>query len=94
MRMHAYNNLTCGRITVTMLGDMTGPKGVPDGRVDVRDVSAVAKLFGACYHDLRYNGNCDINDDGKIDMKDISTVAKHFENATPDVSSRAQLSIS
>jgi parallel beta-helix repeat protein len=65
-------------VIVSILGDITGPDGLPDGRVDMRDVSMVARLFGVNYPDPKYNPDCDINGDGKIDMRDIGSVAKHF----------------
>jgi hypothetical protein len=74
----ADNTLADGWIIVSMVGDITGSNGWPDGKCDMRDVRAVAKLFGINYPDPRYDPNCDINDDGKIDMKDVRAVAKEF----------------
>jgi len=65
-------------VIVSIPGDITGPDGLPDGRVDMRDVSMVARLFGVYYPDPRYNPDCDINGDGRIDMKDVAAVARHF----------------
>jgi hypothetical protein len=65
-------------IIVSVLGDLTGPDGYPDGRVDMRDVSMVARLFGVNFPNPKYNKDCDINGDGRIDMKDIAAVAKNF----------------
>jgi hypothetical protein len=74
-----YNNeFNGGSIIVTMIGDITGPTGAPDGKVDIRDVAAVARLYGVNSPDPKYNPNCDSNDDGKIDIKDVSLVAKHY----------------
>lgn len=74
--------VTVIEIRVPSIGDLTGPNGEPDGKVDMRDVGLVAKNFGqtvppapAC---------CDITGstpgvpDGKIDMRDIGLVALHF----------------
>lgn len=72
------NLLIDGIIVIAIAGDITGSTGWPDGKCDMRDVSAVARLFGVNIPDPRYNPNYDINDDGKIDMKDVSTVARHF----------------
>ena len=77
------NNCTDGWVIVSMVGDITGPDGWPDGKVDMRDIGAVAKLFGVNYPSPRYNPNCDINDDGETDMKDIGIVAKHFGQHYP-----------
>jgi len=41
------NTLTNGWIIVAMPGDITGPDGWPDGKVDMRDVYPVARGFGA-----------------------------------------------
>lgn len=79
----ADNNLTGGWVIVSIVGDITGPTGWPDGKVDIRDISAVARLFGIARPDPRYNPNYDINDDGKIDIKDISTVARRFGEHYP-----------
>jgi hypothetical protein len=79
----ADNTLVNGWVIVSMVGDITGPNGWPDGKCDMRDVRAVAKLFGINYPDPRYDPNCDINDDGKIDMKDVRAVAKEFGKTDP-----------
>ena len=36
-------------VTVACIGDITGPFGVPDGVVDMRDISLVARGFGASH---------------------------------------------
>jgi len=87
----ANNNFTGGWIIVSMVGDITGPDGWPDGKVDMYDVGNVARAFMATYNSsdgMYWHGvacsvcphspNFDINNDGKIDMKDIGTVARHF----------------
>lgn len=58
----------------------------PDDTVDMRDVSYVAKRFGAeppKQVRLLWDPNADINGDGKIDMKDTSICAKHFGEHYP-----------
>ncbi len=77
------NGLTDGWILVSMVGDITGPDGWPDGVCDIRDVAGVAKLFGVDYPDPRFNANYDINSDLKIDIKDIAVVASHFGEIDP-----------
>jgi hypothetical protein len=77
------SNVTDSLITISIIGDITGPTGWPDGNVDIRDVSAVARLFGVNSPDPRYNPNSDINDDGTIDIKDVSTVARHYGEPYP-----------
>ena len=49
-----------------------------DRKVDLRDVYAVGKTFGAVIGDPRYNPNLDINDDGKIDLRDYFTACKNY----------------
>ena len=43
------NSYNAGWICVSILGDVTGPKGLPDRKVDMRDIGAVARIFGAKY---------------------------------------------
>ncbi len=76
-------------IIVSMLGDLTGPDGWPDGKCDIRDVALVASRFGSNYPDPRYDINLDITGplfgvaDGKIDIRDIALVASRFGNIDP-----------
>lgn len=77
------NSLTDGWIIIAMIGDITGPDGWPDGKVDIRDVAAVAILYGVDYPDPRFSPNCDINNDLKIDIKDVATVAIHYGEIDP-----------
>jgi parallel beta-helix repeat protein len=79
----ADNSLDGGLVYVSILGDVTGPGGLPDGKVDMRDVGSVARIFGAKSPDPEYNPNFDIDDNGKIDMKDVGTVARHFGEHLP-----------
>ncbi|MCJ7423777.1 right-handed parallel beta-helix repeat-containing protein [Candidatus Bathyarchaeota archaeon] len=79
----ADNNFTGGWVVVSPIGDITGPDSYPDGKVDVRDVATVAKLFGVNYPDTRFNPNCDINNDLKIDVMDVASVARHFGDHYP-----------
>jgi hypothetical protein len=85
------NNLTAGWVIVSIVGDITGPDGLPDGKVDMRDVGNVARAFQSVYNSsdgmywhqvpcsaCPHNPNLDINNDGIIDMKDIATVARQF----------------
>jgi hypothetical protein len=74
----ANNNCTGGWVIVSIPGDITGPNGFPDGKVDMRDVAYVAKRFGATPGSPFWDPNADINGDGKIDMKDVAIVAKNF----------------
>jgi len=77
------NSFTDGVVTVSIVGDITGRFGTPDGKVDIRDVCSAAILFGAKYPDSSYNPNYDLNDDGKINMYDVGAVARHFGEQAP-----------
>lgn len=83
------NTLTEGFVTVAMPGDISGPSGTPDGKVDIRDLAAVAKLFGANWWSPEYNINYDLTGtvigvpDGKIDIKDLALVAKNYGKTDP-----------
>jgi hypothetical protein len=43
------NTLTGGWIIVSTTGDIIGPSGWPDSKVDMRDMAYVAKHFGEHY---------------------------------------------
>jgi len=58
--------------------DITGPQGVPDGRIDLRDVSYVAKHFMSTPNTASWDPWTDINANGKVDMQDVAIVASHF----------------
>jgi len=83
------NNFIDGYIIVAMVGDITGPEGYPDGKVEIRDIAKVAKVYGISYPDPRYDPNCDLTGpikgvaDGKIDIRDIAVVAKRYGEIDP-----------
>ncbi|HXX87247.1 MAG TPA: right-handed parallel beta-helix repeat-containing protein [Candidatus Acidoferrum sp.] len=68
----------------TLPGDITGSTlGVPDGRVDIRDISYVAKQFGTSTSSPNWNPIADLTGpsgvpDGRVDIRDISYVARRF----------------
>jgi hypothetical protein len=68
---------------VAMIGDITGPDGWPDGKVDVRDVAKVAKLFGVNYPDPKCDANGDIAHDLKIDLKTYQQWQDATDKQTP-----------
>ncbi len=70
--------LSNGTVFLSIVGDTTGPAGWPDGKVDMRDTSNVARLFGTTYQSPAYDSNCDIFYDLRIDMRDVGIVAKNF----------------
>ena len=68
-------------------GDITGPDGVPDGKVDLRDVFKVAQAFVSYGPDFLYLGSpphpewdekCDLNGDNKVDILDLFIVWKNY----------------
>jgi hypothetical protein len=83
------NTLVDGWVVVAIAGDLTGPDGWPDGKVDMRDIACVAKAFGTKLGYARWNPNADVTGptpsvpDGKVDMRDISVVAKNFGKKDP-----------
>jgi hypothetical protein len=87
----ADNNFTDGLIVVSMVGDLTGAPGVPwpglpDGKVDGKDLTLIAKCFGSwpgAPPPMTWTSNADINDDGKVDGKDLTAMAVHFGQSDP-----------
>jgi len=61
------------KIYPTNIGDVNY-----DGKVDIKDVSLVARAFGEFPGRPRWSPMFDVNYDGKIDIKDISIVARNF----------------
>jgi len=54
-----------------------------DGKIDIKDISIVAKAYGTHPGDPLWNPIADINGDSKVDIKDVSTVAKHYGETFP-----------
>ncbi len=86
------NNFTGGWIIVSLVGDITGPSGWPDGQVNMRDVAVVARAFGSDGPNYLYPGsppsanwnpNADINGHDTVNMKDIALVARNFGQHYP-----------
>jgi parallel beta-helix repeat protein len=63
------NNFTGDWVTVSLVGDITGPDGWPDGKCDMRDIGYVARRF--------------MCKSGKVDMKDIGITGRHFIEHNP-----------
>jgi len=63
---------------VILIGDITGNGGVPDGKVDIKDVYRVIKAFNSKPGDPNWDPPCDINNDGKVDIKDVYTAIRNF----------------
>jgi hypothetical protein len=72
------NRLTDGWIKVSMPGDVNG-----DGRVNILDISAVAKAFGSKPGDPSWNPNADVDNNETVNIIDISKVAKEFGKVDP-----------
>jgi PKD repeat protein len=54
-----------------------------DGKIDIKDISIVAKAFGSYPGHPLWNPIADLNGDNKVDIKDISVVAKHYGESYP-----------
>jgi len=67
----------------TLLADVTGPMGVSDGKVDMRDISTIARCFETHVGDPNYIAKYDIIEDGAINMNDIGVAARDFGKAIP-----------
>lgn len=76
-------NITTIEIKGKLLADITGPLGVSDGKVDMRDVGVIAKRFNTHVGNADYVAEYDITGDGAIDMNDIGIAAKDFGKAVP-----------
>lgn len=70
-------------VWVTMIGDITGVNGEPDGKVNIRDIAFIAISYGTYVGDSKWNPNADINDDDKIDIRDVSLAASNFGKVEP-----------
>jgi hypothetical protein len=77
------NSLFDGWIIVAMPGDITGKDIWPDGKVDMRDIGSVCRLFSVTAANPRYNPNYDIVYDGKIDLRDIGIACRNFGKVDP-----------
>jgi hypothetical protein len=77
----ADNTYVDGWVIISMIGDITGPDGWPDGKCDMRDVGLCARYFGQ--NAPPAPTICDVVYDGKVDMRDIGLVARHFGETDP-----------
>jgi len=67
------NTLIDGQVKVRIMGDVNG-----DGKVDGRDIAAVAAAFNTKPGDPRWNPNADFNRDNKVDGRDIAIIARYY----------------
>ena len=72
------NTFIGGVLTLVYPGDVH-----TDGKVDMKDIAAIAKAFGSKPGDSLYDPNYDIDNNRKIDMKDIAIAAKNFGYIDP-----------
>ena len=60
-------------VKIKIVGDINS-----DGKVDIKDIAAVASAFGSTPDHPRWNPEADINRDKVIDIKDIALVARNY----------------
>jgi hypothetical protein len=53
-------------------GDVTGPNGVPDGKVNMMDITAIIAHFGTKPTSPNWNPIMDINKDGVVNIRDLA----------------------
>jgi hypothetical protein len=69
----ADNTFTDGKVKIRIMGDVNG-----DGKVDGKDIAAVAAAFNTKPGNPRWNPDADFNQDGKIDGRDIAIIARYY----------------
>ena len=73
------NNRSClFPVRVGIVGDVTGPNGYADDKVDMRDIGAVCRRFITNETSPDWNPDMDINDDGIVNMPDIALACANF----------------
>jgi outer membrane protein assembly factor BamB/arylsulfatase A-like enzyme len=79
------NNYTDGWVNISMVGDVTGPSGVPDKTVNLMDVYKVAMQFGssAPTWDPYWGPVCDINNDATVNLIDYYRTCMNFGQTIP-----------
>lgn len=69
---------------VSYLGDISGPAGVPDGSIDIYDLTAIARALGTSPtwpHGTswgQWNPLCDLNADNKVTGLDLAIAGKNY----------------
>jgi hypothetical protein len=56
-----------------LLGDVNG-----DGKINIMDITLIARAFGSSNGDPRYKPECDLNGDGTINIVDLTIAATQF----------------
>jgi outer membrane protein assembly factor BamB len=79
------NNYTDGWTIVSIVGDVTGANGVPDGQVNLMDVYKVAMQFGSSAPTWNpyWGPVCDINNDGTVNLIDYYRTCMNFGQSDP-----------
>jgi hypothetical protein len=73
------NNYTDSWVYISIAGDVTSTvAGMPDGRVDMRDIGAICSKFMTTSMGLNWDPDMDINDDGTVNMRDIGIACDNF----------------
>jgi PKD repeat protein len=80
-RSHTTYNLVSIQNKTLKQYDITGPGGVPDGKIDIRDITLVAVNFGKTVPPA--DPRADVTGpsgapDGKVDIRDVTAVARVF----------------
>jgi len=74
-----FNSTYSISVQFPILSDITSEEtGIPDGKVDIRDLFFISVRFGINKTDPLWSDHGDINGDGKIDIEDVTLVASHF----------------
>jgi hypothetical protein len=66
------------QVTIAGSGSFPSWDTNQDGKVDMRDVSLVARAFGTTTGSPYWNQQADLNNDAVVDMSDMAIVARHF----------------
>jgi len=69
---------TEGKYRVILCPDFTGEGGIPDGRVNLRDINVLIAHFNAKPYSPKWDPNMDLNNDDVINMKDIQMTILDF----------------
>jgi hypothetical protein len=72
------NRLVDGWLRKTITGDLNG-----DGKVNIIDVTIVARAFQARPGDPSWSPNADMDDNGVINIVDVTKVAREFGKTDP-----------
>jgi hypothetical protein len=61
-----------------LIGDVNG-----DNKVDIKDITLIAKAYGSFPGHPNWNPFCDFNNDGKIDARDFCLVCVNYGKTYP-----------